>query len=245
MKIFIDPGHGGKSVGASYNSRKEQDDAYSLAKAVEELLLTQQGVEVMLSRKENENPSISERCRAANKWGADYFLSLHRNAAVTAETGSGNEIWVHSAANEQTQYKASVILEKLCEAYPLKNRGVKHGAPSYKDFGVNTGTKMASALLEAGFINNSKDNIAFDENFYSIALSLARGLMEVCGGVFVLSGDCDKDGKITSADARLALRMAVGLEEADAVADVNGDGKITSADAREILITATGKGTSV
>ena len=57
-------------------------------------------------------------------------------------------------------------------------------------------------------------------------------------------GDVNDDGRITSADARLALRAAVSLETLDAVqllsADANGDGKVTSADARLILRVAVG-----
>lgn len=59
-------------------------------------------------------------------------------------------------------------------------------------------------------------------------------------------GDIDEDGKVTSADARLALRAAVGLEDissgsgAFTAADADKDGKITSADARLILRAAVG-----
>lgn len=59
-------------------------------------------------------------------------------------------------------------------------------------------------------------------------------------------GDVDGDGKITSADARLALRAAVGLDETDASSQVykaaniiSGD-SLTSADARVILRIAVG-----
>ena len=60
-------------------------------------------------------------------------------------------------------------------------------------------------------------------------------------------GDVDGDGKLTSADARLALRASVGLEadikpgtDAYLAADADGDGKITSADARLILRASVG-----
>lgn len=57
-------------------------------------------------------------------------------------------------------------------------------------------------------------------------------------------GDLDGDGVVTSADARLALRAAVGLElltdEQKKAADMDGDGEITSADARLILRKAVG-----
>ncbi|MCR5041248.1 MAG: immune inhibitor A [Clostridia bacterium] len=55
----------------------------------------------------------------------------------------------------------------------------------------------------------------------------------------VVPGDVDGDGLVTAADARLALRAAVGLEHPDELgalaADVDGDEKITPADARAIL----------
>ncbi len=53
------------------------------------------------------------------------------------------------------------------------------------------------------------------------------------------TGDIDKDGKITAADARLVLRQSVGLENFSETelftADMDSDGKITAADARIIL----------
>ena len=58
--------------------------------------------------------------------------------------------------------------------------------------------------------------------------------------------DADGDGRITSADARLALRRAVGLETcqegspAFLACDADGDGSVTAADARLILRAAVG-----
>ena len=56
---------------------------------------------------------------------------------------------------------------------------------------------------------------------------------------FYMLGDVNFDGKITAADARLALRASAQLEtltsEQLIVADVDGSGKITASDARDIL----------
>ena len=70
----------------------------------------------------------------------------------------------------------------------------------------------------------------------------------LCSGLCFASaaalGDLNEDGKVTAADARLALRAAVGLdtltEQKKALADVNNDGKVTAADARKILRAAVG-----
>ena len=51
-----------------------------------------------------------------------------------------------------------------------------------------------------------------------------------------IAGDVDDDGEVTAWDARLILRMSVGLEKIHNTnflnADIDGDGKITSQDAR-------------
>ncbi|MBO5934582.1 MAG: dockerin type I repeat-containing protein [Clostridia bacterium] len=55
----------------------------------------------------------------------------------------------------------------------------------------------------------------------------------------IMLGDVNKDGKITAADARLALRISAKLDTADeyrfVAADMDKNGKITAADARKIL----------
>lgn len=60
----------------------------------------------------------------------------------------------------------------------------------------------------------------------------------------IMPGDVDGNGRITAADARLALRISAKLDQPDErqkkAADVNGDGNVTSSDARAILRFAAG-----
>lgn len=60
----------------------------------------------------------------------------------------------------------------------------------------------------------------------------------------ILPGDIDFDGAVTATDARLALRVSVGLDSLSAqstrIADVDKDGQITAADARLILRASVG-----
>ncbi len=239
-KIYIDAGHGGYSTGATYKGRKEQDDCLRLAKAVKALLDTQQDIEVRLSRETDINPSISQRTSEANSWGADYFISIHRNA-VSPNVANGVEGWCYSKIEKGgvTYNYAKNIVDKVCEATGFNNRGIRLGAPNYTDFGVNRMTKMSSVLLEAGFIDSDKDNMIFDTAFSEMALAIAKALTENVGltyNVPVIKGDADGDGKITAADARLILRASVGLESIDLnTGDMDSDGKITANDAREAL----------
>lgn len=180
-KIFIDAGHGGESIGAAFGTRLEKDDCLRLALAVGGLLLTQ-GVEVRYARAADENPPLASRCEAANAWGADYYISLHRNS-FTDPAANGAEAWIWSgcAVGGSTYRKARTILENVCAATGFADRGVKLGAPSYTDFAVNSQTAMDSCLLECGFISSPADNRLFDDTFGELSRAIAAGLCAAVG----------------------------------------------------------------
>lgn len=178
-RIYIDAGHGGVQPGACNGKRRESDDVLKLALKVQQLLKGQD-CEVKMSRTTDVDIDINDRCADANKWGADYFLSIHRNSGSASATG--NEIWVYSKATSVETAKAKAILDAVCKADGLKNRGVKKGAVSYSDYGVNKYTNMHSALIELGFISNASDNKIYDAKLDAVALALAKSLLSVVGG---------------------------------------------------------------
>lgn len=94
-----------------------------------------------------------------------------------------------------------------------------------------------------------KDGNAVGENekiTTGMMLSRRIGNVEVDFRNIAVLGDVDGNMKITAADARLALRTSVGLENYDAdtaefrASDVDFNGKVTAADARTILRTSVG-----
>ena len=243
-KIYIDAGHGGSDPGATSKGRTEAADVLKMSLRVGELLKTQ-GVDVKYSRTTDVDKLLNTRTSESNSWGADYYLSIHRNSFDG--TATGNEIWVIRTATADTANKAEKILNAVCKANGLRNRGVKYGAPGYNNFAVNRDTTCASALLELAFITNADDNAAFDKHFEETAVGIAQALCEIVGVSYKtpnVKGDVNGDGKVTSADAREVLRAAAKLgtlsDEAKKKADVNGDGKVTSEDGRELLRKAAG-----
>lgn len=174
-------------------SRYEKDDVLRLARALKPLLEAQ-GLGVVLTRDSDAALPIAERCRIANEAGCAYFLSLHRDAAGPAARGVG--LWVHSGADWPTVQKAQDILTELLAVTPVRDRGVRKGTPqNYRDFGVNTGTVMASALLELGFLTNEEDNTLFDRYLPQYAEAAARGLCRVVGIAYRApsAGDVPRD----------------------------------------------------
>ncbi len=244
-KIYIDPGHGGANPGATYGKRKESEDVFALAQAVADRLSAVPGVAVKLSRTADTDPELDARTKEANAWGADYFISIHRNAFMP-NGASGIEAWIYSKAaiNGDAYRKAQRIVDALSTVTRLKNRGVKLGAPKYRDYAVNRDSKMTSCLVEVGFVDNDKDNAAFDSNLDAMADAIAEALCVNTGLKYVRKGDVDANGTVDVNDARTVLRAAVGLEklspDAEKRADTDGDGKVTVNDARDILRTATG-----
>ncbi len=80
-RIVIDPGHGGKDVGASGpTGTHEKDVALAIAKLAAEQLEAS-GVDVLLTRSDDSFISLEERTAIANKANADLFVSIHLNAA--------------------------------------------------------------------------------------------------------------------------------------------------------------------
>lgn len=258
MKIYIDPGHGGDSIGATYKGRVEQDDTLRLSKAVRDILAGINGIEVKLAREGNTNPSLEKRAAEANAWGADYFISIHRNA-IGANIARGAENWVYSAVatGGETYTKAKNILDKVCAATGFYNRGVKKGAPSYSDFAVNRLTNMSSCLLEAGFIDSDTDNGIFDSKFNEMARAIASGLAQAVGVAYEEALPEEKPAEETevkqenviytvqtgafierkNAEAQLAKVKAAGFKDAfiSVKGDIDGDGRITASDAKLLL----------
>jgi len=180
-KIYLDAGHGGNSIGATYNGRKEQDDTLKLTLEIGSLL-TAQGIEVKYSRTTSVNPDLSKRCAEANEWGADYFCSIHRNA-YAPNRAKGFEGWIYSQATTggDAWTKAKTIVDNVCNVCGFTNRGVKKGAPAYTDYAVNRLTTMTSVLLECGFIDSDVDNAMFDGRFFAMAEAIAKGLCAAVG----------------------------------------------------------------
>ena len=237
-KIYIGVGHGSGDSGAVNGKRRECDDNLRLALKVRDYFKGQP-VDVKFSRLGDSGLDIGGRCVEANRWGADYFISLHRDSFPGA---SGVTAWVYSKANEYTRAKAQVIVDNVSKAMGVQNRGVKFGAVYYKDFGVNYMTNMHSCLLEVGFISSAKDNNAFDTRLDDIAKAIVISTMSVCGVDYaepVVKGDVNGDGKVTASDARQALRASARLEKLSdkqiSAADMDNDGKVTASDARTIL----------
>ncbi len=193
-KVVIDAGHGGADPGAVYEGRQEKDDVLALALAVGELL-EQNGIDVVYTRTEDVYDTPFEKAMIANNSGADYFVSLHRNAVPTANTATGIETLVFRDGGVAGDIARSINSE--LENLGFNNRGVIERP----NLVVLKRTRMPAVLVEAGFINNEADNAKFDEEFDGIAAAIANGILDALDVDFNENAGSNNSSSMSSSEA--------------------------------------------
>ena len=79
-RVIVDPGHGGHDTGTiGADGTKEKDVALAIAKKLR-TVLTEQGLEVVLTRETDRFVRLEERTRLANVGRGDLFISVHCNS---------------------------------------------------------------------------------------------------------------------------------------------------------------------
>jgi N-acetylmuramoyl-L-alanine amidase len=163
----------------------EQDLTYEIGILLAELLSKDGRFEVRLSRPTADtilgvyNGSVSEandsaldaRINDAAAWGADYFISLHINAA---ESTTARGIEVYTANGDDVGYALGEdILDQLVKSTEMRNRGMKNGS----HLRVLKLATMPAALLEMGFISNAEDAKLLDESPELFAQGVYNGIV--------------------------------------------------------------------
>jgi len=194
-KIFIDAGHNYSNwnTGAVGNGMREQDITFEVARDLAEIL-RRAGFETMLSRPtlqtnlgHDNNSAVNARWQMSNAWGADYFISLHVNAAG----GTGAEAFYWDVTAEEF---SRTVLETYCREMGLRNR--RNVLTS--QWGVIRQTQCPAMLFELAFIDSSAANP--DVNILrnrrgDMAMALAKGFFEYFGASLEDNGGDDKGGE--------------------------------------------------
>ncbi len=183
IKIYIDQGHNPQNpnAGAEGNGYREQDISYDIGVRLADIL-NDAGLETRLSRNDpaevlgtSNQSSLSARVNDANAWGADYFISLHTNAAASPQA-SGSEALVYSLGTRAAALGES-ILDDLTDETGLADRGVIARPGLY----VLRRTRMPAVLVEMGFITNRRDAELMATSPELFARGIADGILDYLG----------------------------------------------------------------
>ena len=176
--VCLDAGHGADDVGATDDDRYEKDDDLRLTLKIKEKLEAM-GIKVYLTRSDDSDVTLAERCKNANKKHCTLFVSVHRNSADD-KNANGIEAWVSRKPKGDEYTLAEDLVASICKLTGQQNRGVKKGFRdnSYGDYYINSDTDMPSLLLEVGFITNTKDNEMFDSRLEETAQTIAQTIYD-------------------------------------------------------------------
>ncbi|MGM9631750.1 MAG: N-acetylmuramoyl-L-alanine amidase [Eubacteriales bacterium] len=184
IKIYIDQGHNPSSpnAGAEGNGYVEQDITYEVGVLLAELLRANGNFDVRLSRPTEDTSlgttnasSLRIRVEEAERFGADYFISLHTNAA-TDPSVSGSEALVYSEPSTASALGEDILVN-LNRTTGLRNRGIVLRPGLY----VLRKTSMPAVLVEMGFISNPYDARLMSENPELFARGIYDGIVQFTG----------------------------------------------------------------
>ena len=201
IKIFVDGGHGGPDPGAIGKHSKEKDNVLKVAKRLK-TLLESHGHTVRLSRSTDVFLTLSERAKLANDWGADYFVSLHDNAATSSATGF--ETFIHNGPVSSLQ---NAIHDAILKGIGIRDRGKKRA-----NFAVLRETKMPAVLIEYAFISNTNDERILIDEVEKLAQLTAKGIVNYAGGVkpsIALSKKEDDELKFSSPSLKAEVELTL------------------------------------
>ena len=181
INIVIDAGHNpqGINAGAEGNGLREQDITYTVSRELATLLEADPKFSVRLTRNTptevlgtSNATSLQERVRIANSWPADYFISIHANAATNPEA-NGTEVYTFRNSGP-AHALAEEIQEAIVKELDMRDLGVKTNPSLY----VLRRTAMPAVLVELGFITNEADARKMSTDPQGFARAIYNGMLD-------------------------------------------------------------------
>jgi len=153
-RIVVDPGHGGKDIGAPayFNHGPQEPFEKDLVLDIGlrlAALLRAEGAEVTMTRDDDTYVTLSARAEVANRLKADAFISVHCNSCDRPDTLHGTSVYFdhqHSAGF------ARLVQNELVAALGTTDKGVRNA-----NFAVIRRARVPGVLVETAFINHKED----------------------------------------------------------------------------------------
>ncbi len=162
--VFLDPGHGGADAGVQVGSLSESERALALALALQSKLEAL-NLRCVISRDGDVDPGALTRVARANASGAQFYLGLHLNFAMSPSQRGPRVFAPRPVANSSAPFAwASAAGIHSADARSLADylaKSLSQGEPS--KVGVQTlnlasfqGLALPAVLVEMGFLNGAE-----------------------------------------------------------------------------------------
>lgn len=123
---------------------------------------------------------LDARCKAANKWDADFFIEFHHDAAGKVFNGGGMTAYAYKEGTKAAEYRDEIYAACIAGGGLKGNRSDPTLA---KGFYVLTNTKAPAVLLECGFMDSTVDAPVILTDAYSklVAYATMEGIAKAAG----------------------------------------------------------------
>ncbi|MCK4235546.1 MAG: N-acetylmuramoyl-L-alanine amidase, partial [Candidatus Krumholzibacteria bacterium] len=146
-KVAIDPGHGGIDNGkVSPSGIREKDVNLEIAFLLRDRLIETLGVEVVMTRVEDELIPLDHRAEMANSAEADLFISIHCNGWFHPDAGGFETFFLSPARTEEEARLASE-----------ENASLKFENPELRPEEIEDLDFILWDMVQNEFINESSD----------------------------------------------------------------------------------------
>lgn len=170
--IYVDPGHGGVDPGAvGRGGIQEKWIVLDIAKEVAKLL-EQRGIQTVLARASDWEPSLEARVAQSESVNASAFISIHANSiSLSRPDINGLETYYYASGYRLAKTIHSSILRQV----NVRDRGVRKAR-----FYVLRKTSMPAVLIETGFVTGAEDAARLSSNAQrsKIAQAIADGIVQ-------------------------------------------------------------------
>lgn len=180
--IFIDPGHGGKDNGTSYEDVLEDELNLKISTMLYEIILDDGGI-CYLSRnndydlsyaysKNHKLDDLNKRIKYIDSFNTSLFVSIHLNYYPN-DSVNGIQVF-YQKHNENSKSLANVLQETL-NSINNKDKKCKVGSYYLLDNSNTTGV-----IIECGFLSNLQDRKKLlDDNYLkTLAKLIKKGISE-------------------------------------------------------------------
>lgn len=192
FKVCIDPGHGDYDIGVMNAAGvTESSQNLEMGLLVRDKLEAM-GVSVVMTRTEDVNVSMDERCSIANDSGCDLFVSLHMSGSTDPyDVSRGVTVLINNASPEMDMRLATNIMDALSGAGISQRNGVQPGFMGMPEsnYQINTNTVMPSCQLELGYLTSDEDVALLNEKREQYASAIAEALTKSAQELGVVGAD--------------------------------------------------------
>ncbi|EON72594.1 N-acetylmuramoyl-L-alanine amidase [Lysinibacillus sphaericus] len=174
--IIIDPGHGGKDPGTSFESFSEKNITLKVGTLVKDKLEAA-GAKVLMPRTGDTFPTPQDRVDFSHANYGEIFVSIHVNSAANT-AAQGTETYYAKTPGDM--YEEDIDLATFVNNQIVNNLNMKNRKVKEEKHIVSANTNIPAILVELGFLTNSEDRAKMTDDQYveQFAESIYKGILQ-------------------------------------------------------------------